>query len=78
MQGDSKYSFLVLYAAVSGILLFLIFSMLAMTGRIFECQKSEDNKDEGSRVFIKALSFILCLFLYLLQIPLLTLLFQGY
>ena len=78
MQGNTKYSFLVLYAAVSGILLFLIFSMFAMTGRIFESQKSEDNKDEGSRVLIKALSFILCLFLHLLQIPLLTLLFQGY
>jgi hypothetical protein len=78
MQGESKDSFLVLYGAMSGILLLLIFSMFAMTGKIFESQKTEDNKDEGSRVLIKALSFILCLYLHLLQIPLLTLLFQGY
>jgi len=78
MQGESKHSFLVLYGAFSGILLFLIFSMFAMTGRIFDSQKSEDNKDEVSRVIIKALSFILCLYIHLLQIPFLTLLFQGY
>jgi len=66
MQGESKHSFLVLYGALSGIFLLLIFSMFAMTGKIFESQKREDNKDEGSRIIIKALSFILCLYLNLL------------
>jgi hypothetical protein len=78
MQGESKHNFLILYGALSGILLFLICSMFAISGRIFDYQKSEESKDEGSRVALKVQSFILCLYLYLLQIPLTTLLFQGY
>jgi hypothetical protein len=78
MQGESKHNFLVLYGALSGILVFLICSMFAISGRIFDSQKTEDSKDEGSRVMLKVLSFILCLYLYIMQIPLTTLLFQGY
>lgn len=78
MQGESKHNFLILYGALSGILVLLICSMFAISGRIFDSQKSEDNKDEGSRVILKVISFILCCYLYLLQIPLTTLLFQGY
>jgi hypothetical protein len=74
MQGNSKESFLLLYGVLSGLLVLVIASMLAVSGRVFEQQKNEDSKDEGSRVLLKALSFLLCMYLFILQIPLTTLL----
>jgi len=63
-----------LYGVLSGLLVLVIASMLAVSGRVFEQQKNEDSKDEGSRVLLKALSFLLCKYLFILQIPLTTLL----
>ena len=78
IQNESLNNFLMLYGVISGLLIFLICFMFGLSGRVFDLSKNEDSKEEGSRIILKALSLLLTLYLYILQIPLTTLLLQGY
>lgn len=74
---NNESNFLLLYAILSGLLLALIGLLISTTGKTFEAQKSEDSKD-STNILLKSLSILLCLFLYIFQMPLITLLLQGF
>ncbi len=59
---------MVLYAALFGIFLLYLLALYLLTGNTFKQSKTEDVK-ESTKLFIKGLSFMMCLYLYFLQIP---------
>jgi len=66
-----------LYSIISGIfVLFLIF-LIVISGRVFEASKTEDVK-EGTKLLLKGVSILMCLYILLLQIPMQTLILQGF
>lgn len=76
LQGTG-IEFLTLYSILNGIFLLFMILLLSISGRIFEASKIGELK-ENVRILARVLSILMCLFIFLLQIPMITLLFQGY
>ena len=77
MSGSDSTSFLMLYCVLSGIFFLFLLVLFAMSGRVFEESKTEDIK-EGTKIVLKGLSILMCVFIFLLQIPMVTILLQGF
>lgn len=66
--------FFMVYSVFSTLFLLMLSSMFFLSGHVFNQSKTEDIKD-GTKVAIKILSILMCLFATILQIPILNLLF---
>jgi len=77
MQGQRNNGYIFMYAGIFAFFLLYLLALFLLTGSTFKQSKTDDVKD-SMKLVIKALSFIMCLFLYILQIPMQTLLLQGY
>ena len=71
---SSPNSFIMLYSVLSGSFLLFVGLLFILSGKVFEDSRNEDIK-EGAKLILKALSVLMCLFIQLLQIPLITMLF---
>ena len=60
-----------------GIFLVMIGALIFMSEKIFEESKTEDGKD-GTKIIMLVFSFLMCLYTFILQIPITTILFQGF
>ena len=76
--------FLTLYGVLSGILLVTLFLLFFTASRLFRESKKDDGggKDGGGggtgSLMIRVSSLVVTLYLFIFQIPLFTVLFQGY
>lgn len=66
-----------IYSILSGLFVLFLVLLFAISGQVFEASRTENIK-EGTKIVIKGLSILMCLFIYLLWIPLFTLLLQGF
>jgi hypothetical protein len=62
---------------LTGIFIAFLIVMFLVANRAFEGSKNEDLK-EGEKLLIKILSIVMTLFLFILQMPFITVLLQGY
>lgn len=72
-RGASENSYILLYAVLNGGFVVFVCLLFAMSGRVFEASKTEDIK-ETTKILLKALSVVMCIFIYLLQIPMMVVL----
>ena len=61
-----------LYSIVAGIFLSFLFFLVVISSKVFEASKTEDVK-EGTKLILKGVSILMCLYILLLQIPMQTL-----
>jgi hypothetical protein len=62
---------------ISGLFYVFLITLFVLSSQAFEDSKTEDIK-ESSKLILRVLTFIMTIFLFLLQIPLITILLQGY
>jgi hypothetical protein len=77
MQGKTESNFIMMYAILCCIFLLFLILLFSFSGEVFEQAKMDDIKDR-TKIIIKVVSILMCLFLFLLQMPMITLFFQGY
>lgn len=77
MTGDSERDFIMLYAVMAGLFFLFLFVLILISGRVFEDAKTEDVK-EGTKFVLKIISILMCLYIFILQMPLVTLTLQGF
>lgn len=77
LQNGSADTFILLYAVLTAVFFIFLITLFVLSSQAFEDSKSEDIK-ESSKIVLRILTFIMTLFLFLLQIPLITILLQGY
>lgn len=77
LGSSSSSSFLMLYGLLNGVFLLFIIILFSISGKVFEAQKKEDLK-EGTKILLKSLSALMIFYLYLFQIPLISVLLQGF
>lgn len=77
MQGQRNNGYIFMYSGIFAVFILYLLALFLLTGNTFKQSKTEDVK-ESMKLVIKGLSFMMCLFLYFLQIPMQTLLLQGY
>ena len=73
----SGQTFIVYYCILSVTFVFFIVMLLGLANRLFEVTKNQEIK-EGSKIILKVISIQMTLYLFLLQIPFMTILLQGY
>ena len=66
-----------MYSLITFVFILFIAVMLLISNRAFEGSKNEDLKD-GEKIVIKMLSIVMTLFLFIMQMPFITILLQGY
>lgn len=74
MQGKSSSNFITMYGALSGLFILFLLLLNSFKGEVFEQTKVDDVKDR-TKIVIKLVSVLMCLFLFLLQMPMFTLFF---
>jgi hypothetical protein len=77
MKGDSERDFLMLYAIMAGLFFLFLIVLILISGKVFEEAKTEDVK-EGTKIVLRVISILMCLYIYILQMPLVTLTLQGF
>ena len=77
LQNQSSYTFLLLYGIIAAVFIVFVAVMLLIANRAFEGSKNEDLK-ESEKIIIKVLSIVMTLFLFIMQMPFITILLQGY
>ena len=66
-----------LYSIISGVFILSLIFLILISGRVFESSKTEDVK-EGTKLVLKVVSILMILYIQLLQIPMQTLILQGF
>lgn len=69
--------FLVAYCTLNGLFVIFLGMLFTLPGRTFEMTKTGELR-ESTKLAVKALSVLMCLFLFFLQIPMITLQLQGF
>ena len=77
MNGDSERDFIMLYAIMAGLFFLFLFVLIMISGKVFEEAKTEDVK-EGTKIVLRLISILMCLYIFILQMPLVTLTLQGF
>jgi len=77
LQTHSKSIFLTLYICLAVLLVAFIFILIAMGRAWFESERKQEMK-AGIKLAVKSMSFFMVVFLFLFQIPLLTIFFSGF
>ena len=79
MQSASESQFLILYGVLSGILILTLFVLFFTSSKLFREAKNEDVKDGGTgSLIMRGGSLVITIYLFIFQIPLFTVLFQGF
>ena len=77
MNGNSESDFIMLYAVMAGLFFLFLLVLILISGRVFEDAKTEDVK-EGTKFVLRIISILMCLYIFILQMPLVTLTLQGF
>ena len=77
MKGNSERDFIMLYALMAGLFFIFLLVLFLISGKVFEEAKTEDVK-EGTKIVLRIISILMCLYIFILQMPLVTLTFQGF
>jgi hypothetical protein len=77
LQNSSVNTFITLYSFLAGFFIIFVITLLAISNKAFEALKSEDIKDTMKFV-VRLLSVVMSLFIFILEIPLVTILLQGF
>jgi hypothetical protein len=77
MKGNSERDFIMLYALMAGLFFLFLLVLFLISGKVFEEAKTEDVK-EGTKIVLRIISILMCLYIFILQMPLVTLTFQGF
>jgi hypothetical protein len=77
MKGESEKDFIMLYAIMAGLFFLFLSVLFIISARVFEDTKTEDVK-EGTKIVLRLISILMCLYIYILQMPLVTLTLQGF
>lgn len=77
MKGQSEQGFILLYSILAGSFLLFVVILFILSNKVFEGQKTEDVK-EGTKIILRAISIMMCLYIFILQIPLVTMILQGF
>lgn len=77
LSSSNAGTFLMVYSLISGLFFLFLITLFVMSSQAFEDSKTEDIK-ESSKLILRGLTFIMTIFLFLFQIPLMTILLQGY
>lgn len=64
--------FILPYAILGSAFIAFFGALFFLSGRVFEASKTEDVK-EGTKLAIRIMSIFMCLFIYLLDIPMMSL-----
>ena len=72
IQGGTDNNYIMLFAVLSAVFLAFLLSLYLLTGVVFERTKKE-SLGGTMRIVIRILSVLMCLFMFLLQIPMITL-----
>ena len=72
IQGGTDNNYIMLFAVLSAVFLAFLLSLYFLTGMVFERTKKE-SLGGTMRIVIRILSVLMCLFMFLLQIPMITL-----
>lgn len=77
LQSSSVSAFTMVYSILTGLFYVFLTTLFVLSSQAFEDSKTEDIK-ESFKLILRVLTFIMSLFLFLLQIPLIVILLQGY
>eukprot|EP00347_Sterkiella_histriomuscorum_P001449 403371996 len=77
LQQQSSSSFIILYSILTGLFMVFIGLLLALSDKLFIAERS-DNLKEGTKYLVKFFSLLMTAFLFILQIPMITIYLQAY
>jgi hypothetical protein len=77
MISNSKEEFTMLYAILIGGFYLMIILMYGFAEPLYQAQKKEEFKD-GTKMVIKLFTLVVSFYIFILQIPLVTVILQGY
>ena len=66
-----------IWAAINGSFIVFLLLLVSVSGRVFEASKTADLK-ETTKILLKGLSIVMCLAIYILPIPIISINLQGF